>query len=109
MKNINIGKEPVDSYVMMIEEKDGTVSSYGILEYESEEGVTVVRILTAERELGIEAEQSFIDDKFPGYKVIKKSLLTVSIGDRSVKCDCLRISNEKEEKDIYFEISEFSE
>ena len=102
MKSFNV--EPVK----MLEVKQGN-ATIGVIVYESDIGDTIVKIVTDNHQLGVTAEYAFIEHQFPGYKMEMQSLTQIELNGVVVRCDEMTISNETDEKLIYFDISDFFE
>jgi hypothetical protein len=106
MKNFTINSEPIESLEWENERK-GKINIVGIIEYETDNGEMLVKIVTDDNFAGVGAEYAFVEYKFPGYKVNRQALLQASINGMRIHCDELTISNGTDEKQIYFDISDF--
>ncbi|MCL2147974.1 MAG: hypothetical protein FWH47_01355 [Methanomassiliicoccaceae archaeon] len=106
MSIFNLRPEPVASLEYKKEDK-GKTTTVGIIEFESDAGEMVVKIVTRDNFAGIDAEYAFINYKFPGYMVTMQSLMKATINDKHVMCDRLTIRNEDDERQVYFDISDF--
>jgi hypothetical protein len=106
MKIFKVGPEPVASFEWE-EERKGKTAVAGVVEYESDAGDIVVKIITDDHFAGVGAEYAFIRHKFPEYKVSKQLLIEAEINGKRVRCDELVVSNGKDEKRAFFDISDF--
>jgi len=107
MNNFNIRREPVASLVWEKDEGKGKTTKVGVVEYESDTGDVIVKIVTDDRSAGIPAEYAFIRYKYPGYAVNMQSLIRATINGKHIMCDRLRINNGTDEKHVFFDISDF--
>ena len=86
-------------------ELDG--KTVGIVIFESVKEGEIIKISTEDHSLGISAEYAWINYKYPGYERSIQTLTIINLNGRNVECDVLTIENEKDKKDIFFDISDF--
>ena len=67
----------------------------------------VARINAPTESYGVDMENGWIKDVFPGYTTRLQSLIDIEINGVKIPFDKLTISNGTNRKDIYFDISSF--
>ena len=80
-----------------------------IIIFETSTGIDFVKIHTKKNQLGIHSEYAWAEYTYPEFEREKQSLIQLKINDTIVPCDLIHFKNKEtgEEKDIYFEISDF--
>jgi hypothetical protein len=105
----NSGASGYDFNVELIGEDE--LNLYGVpirmVIFEPIEAGEIIKVCTGNHILGISAEYAWIDYKYPGYKRTKQSVKKIKLNGKDVKCDILTIEDEKNKKDIFFDISDF--
>lgn len=78
-----------------------------VIEFVSDTGEVVVKIVTDDNFAGVGAEYAFIRYKYPGYATKRQALTEASINGERVPCDELTVSDGNDEKRVFFDISDF--
>jgi hypothetical protein len=106
MKKFNVRPEPVAMEEIKYGEEYGN-KAVGMIVYATDCGEAIIKIATDDRTLGINSEYVIVKEVFPGYEVKGQSVSVISVNRVNTLCDILTIANETEEKQIYFDISDF--